>query len=98
MYQHLYMSTPKFHLDLDGLANRLLSVRQSMGLSQLEWATKAGVSRMTQFRYEKEGEGGQLPPLEYFSKIASELGVDWLYLMAGDQSTPNLRGMGNGPS
>ena len=56
-----------------------------MGLSQVEWAEKAGVSRLTQIRYEREGEDGQVPPLSYFSKVATELGVDWLYLLVGDQ-------------
>ena len=89
------MSTPKLSLDLYGIANRLQSVRRSMGLSQVEWAEKAGVSRLTQMRYEREGEDGQVPPLSFFSKVASELGVDWLHLMVGDQATPKRRGLSN---
>lgn len=58
---------------------RLRRERQRLGLSQKEFAERAGISRVTQGNYES---GKRFPGEGYFSSI-KKLGVDDYYLISG---------------
>jgi transcriptional regulator with XRE-family HTH domain len=58
---------------------RIKKERMRLGLSQPKFAEACGVGKNTQINYEK---GENSPDLEYLSK-ASELGVDYIYVMTG---------------
>ncbi|WP_350029352.1 helix-turn-helix transcriptional regulator [Caballeronia sp. ATUFL_F1_KS4A] len=64
------------------MPSRLRAERKKLGLSQKEFAVKAGVSAKTQTLYEN---GRRLPDARYLNLIAKE-GVDILYVVTGTRS------------
>ena len=67
-----------------GFGERLKTERERLGLSQDEFATRAGVKRPTQYLYEVEQNS---PNYRYFKAIA-EMGVDIQYLLYGKKANP----------
>ena len=65
-----------------GFNRRLRAERERLGLSQKDFAERAGVKRVTQFLYEK---GDSQPNYRYLMAI-DELGVDMPYLFFGTPS------------
>jgi len=65
------------------IGERLREERARLGLNQGDFAAMAGVSKTTQFNYEK---GERSPDADYLVAVA-EAGVDVLYLLTG-QRTP----------
>jgi transcriptional regulator with XRE-family HTH domain len=61
---------------------RLKKERNQLKLNQQDFATKAGVSKTTQFNYEK---GDRQPDAAYLAAIA-KMGVDITYLITGSHS------------
>jgi transcriptional regulator with XRE-family HTH domain len=64
-----------------GIAERIVSERKRLGLSQAEFAKRAGVSLSSQKRYEK---GERDPDSSYIEAIAS-IGVERLFLDSGSR-------------
>jgi transcriptional regulator with XRE-family HTH domain len=64
--------------------NRLREERESLGLSQQDFADKCGVTMRSQRNYEK---GDRMPDASYLA-FAAELGVDVLYVVTGARSQP----------
>jgi len=62
-----------------GFGKRLREERERLGLTQQEFAERAGIKRVTQFLYEKEESQ---PNYRYLMAI-SELSVDMHYLLFG---------------
>ncbi|KXJ49982.1 MAG: hypothetical protein AXW15_05805 [Neptuniibacter sp. Phe_28] len=62
--------------------DRLKEERKRLGLNQMDVAKHAGVSKTTQFNYEK---GDRQPDSEYLAAVA-ELGMDISYLVTGSRS------------
>ncbi len=62
--------------------DRLKEERKRLGLNQMDVAVHAGVSKTTQFNYEK---GDRQPDATYLAAIA-ELGMDINYLITGSRS------------
>ncbi|WP_313103766.1 helix-turn-helix domain-containing protein [Stutzerimonas nitrititolerans] len=68
-----------------GLGDRLKEERERLGMSQTEFAFVAGVSKNSQFNYEK---GERNPDAAYLEAVAS-VGVDVLYVLTGIRSGLN---------
>lgn len=66
-----------------GIGERLKEERERIGLSQTEFAAKAGASKNSQYNYEK----GERSPDAAYLAAADEMGVDVLYVVTG-QRTP----------
>jgi len=64
---------------MPGFGDRLRQERQRLGLTQSEFALRAGVNRVSQVFYEK---GKNWPQREYIESISS-LGVDIIFLLHG---------------
>jgi len=65
-------------------SERLKQERQRLKLSQSAFAEIAGVTKLSQFNYEK---GTRKPDAEYFERIA-QAGADVLYIITGEYSKP----------
>ena len=65
---------------------RLKKERNALGMNQQAFADKAGVSKTTQFNYEK---GTRQPDAGYLAAI-SEMGVDVMYVLTGSRSLNSL--------
>lgn len=61
---------------------RLKEVRESMGLTQAEFAKYCGVGKTAQYMYER---GERYPSLSYLQAARSE-GADVLYILTGEKS------------
>ena len=72
-------------VDKSGLAMRIREVRKSEGLTQEEFATRIGYSKMQLYSVEK---GKVVPSNQFIEKIAAEFGIDhdWLFTGAGAMS------------
>lgn len=66
-------------------AVRLKTLRESLGLSQEQFAELVGVKRVSQYLYEV---GDRLPTLEYLFK-AHKAGIDVVHLLMGTQVEPS---------
>jgi|CXWL01.1.fsa_nt_gi transcriptional regulator with XRE-family HTH domain len=63
------------------LGERLKKERERLGISQSVFAVKTGVSRNTQYKYEKElGRADAV-----YLNQAAELGVDVFYVLTGER-------------
>ncbi|WP_039917606.1 helix-turn-helix domain-containing protein [Cellvibrio mixtus] len=71
------------------IGDRLRKERERLGLNQPEFGAIAGVSKTTQFNYEK---GDRSPDAEYLAAIAGA-GVDVLYVLTGTRSTPDAESL-----
>lgn len=69
-----------------GIAERIVSERKILGISQADFASKAGVSLSSQKRYEK---GERDPDSSYLMALA-RMGVDVGYLLSGVRVTDDL--------
>lgn len=67
-----------------GFGERLKEERERLGLSQDDFAAKAGVKRPTQYLYEVE----QNSPNYRYLKAIAEIGVDIQYLLYGKKHNP----------
>lgn len=61
------------------IGNRIKEERVRLGLNQFEFGKLAGVSKTTQFNYEK---GDRQPDAAYLAAVAA-VGVDVMYLITG---------------
>jgi transcriptional regulator with XRE-family HTH domain len=68
------------------LGDRLKEERTALGMNQQSFADRAGVSKTTQFNYEK---GTRQPDAVYLAAI-SEMGVDVMYVLTGSRSLNSL--------
>ncbi len=68
-----------------GIGDRLKEERERLGVNQTEFAALAGVSKNSQFNYEK---GERSPDAAYLATVAAA-GVDVLYILTGQRSAPN---------
>lgn len=68
-----------------GIGDRLKEERERLGLNQTDFAAMAGISKNSQFNYEK---GERSPDAAYLSAI-SEAGVDVLYVLTGQRAMPS---------
>lgn len=66
------------------IGERLRNERERLGLNQPEFGAIAGVSKTTQFNYEK---GDRSPDAEYLAAIAGA-GVDVMYVLTGVRAMP----------
>lgn len=80
LVQHMLNCKAEYSILLN-FCDRLKNERLGLRLSQLEFAQKAGVSKTTQFNYEK---GDRHPDVAYLSTIAA-IGVDVNYLITGSR-------------
>lgn len=64
-----------------GIGERLKEERERLGLSQTDFAARAGASKNTQYNYEK---GERSPDANYLAAAAAE-GVDVLYVVTGER-------------
>ncbi|MDH4585620.1 helix-turn-helix transcriptional regulator [Pseudomonas sp. BN415] len=62
-----------------GIGDRLKQERERLGSNQTDFAAQAGVSKNTQYNYEK---GDRSPDAAYLAAIA-DVGVDILYVVTG---------------
>lgn len=67
-------------LNLDGLGARLRHERARLGWNQQTMADKAGITRITQSRYER---GETYPDLVYLNALVRE-GLNFWYVCCGD--------------
>lgn len=74
-----------------GIGERLKEERERIGLSQTEFAAKAGASKNSQYNYEK----GERSPDAAYLAAADEMGVDVLYVVTG-RRTPEATSSFNG--
>lgn len=74
-----------------GIGERLKEERERIGLSQTEFAAKAGASKNSQYNYEK----GERSPDAAYLAAADEMGVDVLYVVTG-RRTPEASSSFNG--
>lgn len=65
-----------------GTGSRLRQERERLGANQTDFAAQAGVSKNTQYNYEK---GDRSPDSAYLAAIA-DVGVDILYVVTGQRS------------
>ncbi len=66
---------------MDNFSDRLKKLRSSLGLSQTQFAKKAGVTKQSQINYEANK---RLPNVEYLKKL-SEMGVNINILISGNE-------------
>jgi transcriptional regulator with XRE-family HTH domain len=71
------------------IGDRLREERERLGLNQPEFGAIAGVSKTTQFNYEK---GDRSPDAEYLAAIAG-VGVDVMYVLTGTRSIPHAESL-----
>lgn len=64
-----------------GIGERLRQERERLGANQTDFAAKAGVSKNTQYNYEK---GERSPDADYLSAVAA-MGVDVLYVVTAER-------------
>lgn len=74
-----------------GIGERLKEERERIGLSQTEFAAKAGASKNSQYNYEK----GERSPDATYLAAADGMGVDVLYVVTG-RRTPEPSNSFNG--
>lgn len=73
---------------LPGLGERLKEERKRLGLSQEEFAKRAGVKRLAQLQYEKEARE---PRTSYLAAL-SEMGVSLSYVLFGKRALESALG------
>ena len=64
----------------NGIGKRLRGERERLGLSQADFAGRAGVTRNTQAKYEA---GERSPDASYLALVAADLGVNVPYVLVG---------------
>ena len=65
-----------------GIGDRLKEERERLGSNQTDFAAQAGVSKNTQYNYEK---GDRSPDADYLAAVAAA-GVDILYVVTGQRA------------
>jgi len=81
---HVELSTV-YGVVLLNIGERLREERARLGLNQGDFAAVAKVSKTTQFNYEK---GERSPDAAYLEAVATA-GVDVLYVLTGQRSSPS---------
>ena len=66
---------------MSSIGQRLKEEREKLGLSQIDIAETAGISRATQQNYEYDQRS---PTADYLAKVAA-LGVDVQYVVTGER-------------
>lgn len=66
---------------------RLKEERERLGYSQLDFAAVGGASKRSQIDWE---QGKLVPNAEFLALVASELGVDVLYVLTGSHSKDKI--------
>jgi transcriptional regulator with XRE-family HTH domain len=67
------------------ICDRLKEERARLGLNQADFAQLAGVSKTSQFNYEK---GDRSPDAHYLARLL-EAGVDVMYIVSGTRTRPS---------